>query len=222
MRIRYISRSTPLALLLALATGGAAGCDGFISGDDPDDGGGGDGDGDGDGDGEAELECEGIGMSYTGIGGSTLEVGRPLAEVGSDHRRLTPFSAMAARYRRALGSDAADVGAFEATFGNPPARWYEEPSASADTLYASFTIAYQGCLALTATGPTFAAAPTEATATTVCTDLARQFWSRTPADDEIAPCVEYAVNETGGEPDPRRRWAYTCASVLSAAGFLSY
>lgn len=100
--------------------------------------------------------------------------------------------------------------------------WYEEPSASANTLYASFTVAYQGCLELTATGTAYAAAPTEATATTICTDLGRQFWSRTPSAEEVAPCVEYAVSETAGEPDPRRRWAYTCASVLSAAGFLSY
>jgi hypothetical protein len=48
------------------------------------------------------------------------------------------------------------------------------------------------------------------------------FWNRAPNPDEVGACVDMATNGTASEPDPRRRWAYTCASVLTAAGFLSY
>jgi hypothetical protein len=176
---------------------------------------------DDDDDGEEELACEELGRVYTGIGGE-LQAGRVEAPPYSDRQRVKPFSAMAGEYTRVLGNAAADVEAFAATFGKPPARWYEEPEASANTLYASFTLAYQGCLAMTATGDDYAAAPTEETAAATCAAFARKFWDRNAEAEELTGCIEYAVDGTASESDPRSRWAYTCASVLTAAGFVSY
>jgi len=60
----------------------------------------------------------------------------------------------------------------------------------------------------------------------------RKAWSRTPTTTEVDKCVNFAVNATRteltGSPAmatptaPARRWAYTCASVLTAAGFITY
>jgi hypothetical protein len=177
---------------------------------------------DDDDDGEEELACEQLGRTYTGIGGALLQAGRVEEAPYGDRRRMKPFSALRAEYQRVLGNQAADIDAFAATFGKPPARWYEEPEASANTLYASFTLAYQGCTELTATGEAYAAAPTEESAAATCAAFARTFWDRNAEEDELAGCVEYAVNGTASEADARARWAYTCASVLTAAGFVSY
>jgi hypothetical protein len=52
--------------------------------------------------------------------------------------------------------------------------------------------------------------------------MARKFWSRAPSDDEVKACTDVALTDTASEPDAKRRWAYTCASLLSASGFLTY
>ncbi len=201
--------------LVAWLAAAAPACVGDIAdppGDDVDDG----------DEGEEELACEALGRTYTGIGGAQLQAGRVEKPPYSDRQRLKPFSAMRGEYQRVLGNDAADLDAFAATFGKPPARFYEEPEASANTLYASFTLAFQGCTEFTASAADYAAAPTEETAATTCAAFARRFWDRNADEEELAGCVEYAVSGTTSESDPRRRWAYTCASVLSAAGFVSY
>lgn len=209
--MKHTYRRIALSVWLAAA---ATACVGGIAdppGDDVDDD-----------DDEEELACEELGRTYTGIAGTELQAGRALAPPYSDRQRVKPFSSLGGEYSRVLGNQAADVGAFAATFGRPPARWFEEPEASANTLYASFTLAFQGCLALTATGAEYAEAPTEDTATAACGSLARQFWDRNAEPEELTGCIDYAVSGTASEADPRRRWAYTCASVLTAAGFVSY
>src|SRR5689334_18356449 len=137
--------------LVAWLAAAAPACVGDIAdppGDDVDD----------DDDGEEELACEQLGRTYTGIGGAVLQAGRVEEAPYSDRRRMKPFSALPGEYARVLGNQAADTGAFAATFGKPPARWFEEPEASANTLYASFTLAFQGCSAMTATGEDYTAA----------------------------------------------------------------
>jgi hypothetical protein len=52
--------------------------------------------------------------------------------------------------------------------------------------------------------------------------MARTFWSRTASPDQTAACVDVAVTGAATVTDPRKRWAYACASVLSSAGFLTY
>lgn len=217
-KMKQTYRSTflgALALLVPLAT--APACVGGINDQTSDD----DDDSD-DEDDEEELNCTELGRTYTGIGGATLSAGRPEVAPYSDRQRMKPFSALEGEYGRVLGNTGADVAGFAATFGKAPARWFEEPGASANTMYASFTLAYQGCLEMTATGAAYAAAPDQASAGTACGDFARRFWDRNAETEEIDACVEYAVEGTASVSDVRQRWAYACASVLTAAGFVSY
>ena len=39
----------------------------------------------------------------------------------------------------------------------PPARWYQEPQASANTVYAAFALAFDACTTYTAAGAPFVA-----------------------------------------------------------------
>jgi hypothetical protein len=121
-----------------------------------------------------------------------------------------------------LGNTPASLAGAATTFGQPPARWYEEPVAGAVSLQTALAIAFDGCLTYTATDAQYGSAPTAATASAVCADMARKFWSRTPASGDIQACVDVAVTGTASETNARRRWAYACASVLTAAGFLTY
>lgn len=159
--------------------------------------------------------------TYTGFGGP-LGGDRPAIEAGSDRVRLKPFTALAAEYARALGLDAFDTRTYAATFGRAPARWYEEPGASANTVYAAFALAFDACTRHTATAAYYAEAPTAQNAGGLCRDFALRAWQRDATDDEAAACVKYAVEQTPATDDPRRRWAYACASVLTASGFLTY
>jgi hypothetical protein len=52
--------------------------------------------------------------------------------------------------------------------------------------------------------------------------MARKFWSKTPAPQEIQTCVDVAITGAASEPDAPTKWAYACASVLTSAGFLTY
>jgi hypothetical protein len=78
-----------------------------------------------------------------------------------------------------------------------------------------------GCLDATNTAD-YDAAPTEAVAQEKCSDFAVRFWSRSPDTDELASCVEVATQHTTAEPEPRRKWAYVCSTVLTSAPFLTY
>lgn len=163
-----------------------------------------------------------FGKRYVGFAGTELEAGRVDNVPGIDRARLKPFSALGAEYRRVLGNTPALVSTMGSTFGQPPARWYVEPQASAITLYSAYRVAFQGCLTYTASPAKYASVPSSGTAATECAALAHGFWSRTATQEEIDACVKVATVDTAKETDPRRRWAYACASVLTAAGFLTY
>jgi hypothetical protein len=178
-------------------------------------------DGDGDGSGSDDpVVCEQT-RSYQGFGSTPLENGRAEIAPGSDRLRIKPYGALAAEYASALGLATFNTGAYATTFGRPPARWFQEPQASANTLYAAFALAFGACTQYTATAAEYATAPTTATASALCRDLAVRSWHREPTDTEVAACATYSVDQTAAY-NPRQRWAYTCASVLSASGFLSY
>jgi putative ABC transport system permease protein len=53
-------------------------------------------------------------------------------------------------------------------------------------------------------------------------EFARRFWSRSPDTAEVQSCVDLVTNGTNKETQPRRKWAYACASVLSSAPFLTF
>jgi hypothetical protein len=160
--------------------------------------------------------------TYAGFDNKELTADRPVARLGVDRARMKPFTALQTEYTRVLGSAPASLAGAAATFGAPPARWYEEPQANAVALQTAYTIAFDGCLTYTATAQEFANAPDQPSAETQCGAMARKFWSKTPGPSEISACVEVATTGSAAEPDARRKWAYACASVLTSAGFLAY
>lgn len=159
---------------------------------------------------------------YTGFDDLKLHAGRKAAKLGVDRGRIKPFSALQTEYARVLGAAPASLQGAGPTFGQVPARWYEEPEANAVALQTAYSIAFDGCLGFTATAPEYAGAPDATSAPVQCAAMARKFWSKTPAPQEIQSCVDVAVTGAASEPNARRKWAYACASVLSSAGFLTY
>ena len=160
--------------------------------------------------------------TYAGFDNRELTSERKVLKLGTDRSRMKPFSALQTADARVLGASPASLTGSAATFGQPPARWYEEPTANAVALQTAYTIAFDGCLTYTATPAEFGTAPDAASAETQCAAMARKFWSKTPGPSEISACVEVATTGAAAEPNARRKWAYACASVLTSAGFLAY
>jgi len=223
------SKSKPTTRLFVAALGAgallvAAGCSGntgtlTLGGDD----GAGTGDpGSGTGGDGAGPACTDTGLAYRGFADTDLNAGRGDGAIGADRGRLKPFSALSGEYSRVIGAVPASLTGTGATFGQPPARFYQEPASSAVSLYTAFSVAFDGCLTTTAGDAKYAAAPTAETATAECSAWSRKFWSRAASPDDLKACVDAATVQTAKEPDARRRWAYTCAGVLTSAGFLTY
>jgi hypothetical protein len=166
------------------------------------------------------AQCRG--REYVGYGATNLHQGRAVAKIGVNRGRVKPFGALETEFERVLGNKPATLATAKATFAAAPARWYGEPAANAVALKTAYDIAFDGCLTYVATNPKLAQAPTAASATAACGDMARKFWSKTPAPQEIAACVDVATTGTTTEPDAARKWAYACAAVLTSAGFLTY
>lgn len=162
------------------------------------------------------------GRAFMGMGGNDLVAGRTVANAGVDRGRFKPYSSLAAEYQRVLGNTPASLAGAADTFGKPEPRWYDEPSVGSVVLQTAYSVAYDGCLTYTATAPEFASAPTATDASAQCAAMARKFWSRTASPDQITACADVAVSGSASIADPRKRWAYACASVLTAAGFLTY
>jgi hypothetical protein len=162
------------------------------------------------------------GKTFTGFDGENLTQKRVVANAGVDRGRFKPFDALAGEYARVLGNTPASLAAEADTFGKAEPRWYDEPAVGGVVLQTSFKIAFDGCLTFVASSADYAAAPTAATASTKCAEMARKFWSRTASPDQITDCSDVALTGAAAEPDPRRKWAYACASVLNAAGFVTY
>jgi hypothetical protein len=162
------------------------------------------------------------GKTFAGFEGENLVADRVVANAGVDRGRFKPYDALATEYARVLGTTPASLAEAADTFGKPEPRWYDEPAVGGVVLQTAYKIAFDGCLTYTQGPAEFAAAPTAATADAQCAAMTRKFWSRTASPDQIAACSDVAVNGAAAETNPRRRWAYACASVLSAAGFMTY
>jgi len=167
------------------------------------------------------VGCNGSQL-YAGFGGRSLDVDRLDRVVNTDRRRVKPYEMLPGEYNRVLNMTPAFINGQAATFNAQPARWFEEQQLSAVSVYQAFTASFQGCLSLTAAGTQYAANPTAATAATQCTNFQRRFWSRTPTAAETTACVNFATSAANNDPSPRRRWAYTCAAVLTSVGFLTH
>ena len=177
--------------------------------------------------------CKDTQKRYAGFGGAELTQTRLEADPGFDRARAKPFGALADEYRRVLGVVPASLANAGSTFGEAPARWYAEPKASGVSLYTAYRVAFDGCLVVTSdpkNAARFTRMPDPASAGRECAAWARAAWSRSAALYEIDACVSVATTASLTEPTatvsppttPQRRWAYTCASVLTAAGFLTY
>jgi hypothetical protein len=205
---------TTLAILSALSLAACAGQIGNT-------GTGGDDDGSGSGSDPQPVTCDQA-RTYNDLGGAPLGGDRPKIEAGTDRMRLKPYAALAPEYNRALGITGFSTATYKTTFGAPPARWFQEPTASSSTVYASFALGYDGCSQKTASGTDYAMAPAATIADRLCRDFARSAWMREATDAEAAACADFAINQTNPSDDTRVRWAYTCAAVLTASGFIAY
>lgn len=167
-----------------------------------------------------------VGKSYVGFAGTQLAAGRVDNDLGLERARLKPYVALQGEYQRVLGNNPALLAQAGSTFGQDPARWLTEPQSSAVSLYTAYRVAFQGCLTATATDAKYGVLPSNSTAEAECRSWARKFWSKDVVPGEVDACVKVAmvdtVKEGSADTTTRRRWAYTCASVLSAAGFMTY
>lgn len=166
--------------------------------------------------------CAPKNRDYKSFDQTSLVAKRAVTRLGNDRARVKPFSALQTEYARVLGAAPASLAGSGATFGQVPKNWSEEPQANAVALQTAYNIAFDGCLDFTKTDPAFAAAPDATSASTQCGAMVRKFWSRVAAPQEIQACSDMATTGAAAEPDPRRKWAYACASVLSSAGFMTY
>ena len=175
--------------------------------------------------------CADLQTKYAGFGGTKLEAGRTDYVLGAEHTRTKPFEALRDDYKRLFGVEPASLASSGPTFGDAPAHWYIEPSPGAVSLYQSYRVAFEACLGETKTDPKWAAPPTSESAKAQCAEWQRKFWSRTPPAESIAACAKVAETDSleeaapGGaskDTEPRRRWAYACASVLTAGEFVMY
>jgi len=167
-----------------------------------------------------------VGRSYIGFGGTEdkLEASRISEGTGINRARVKPVVAIAGEYERALGKGAVSgtsIFAAIPAIGIADARWFEEPALNAISTATLFNLAFEGCLQYTATDAAFAAAPTAESGTSQCTTMQRRFWQRDARPEEISACSSYSTS-LSAEKEPRRQWAYVCASILTSAGFLSY
>ena len=162
------------------------------------------------------------GRSYTLFDGTKLEAQRVDEGNGINRARFKPFAVMAGEYQRVLGVVPKTLDTASAAFGEAPPRWHADSSLSGVSLNAAFSVSFDGCSMHTASGPTFASAPDERSAATFCTATMRKAWSRSPSPEEVSACVDLATKKLEAETDPRRRWSYVCASILSSSHFLTF
>lgn len=169
-------------------------------------------------------KCTGdlLGKSYVGFANTKLEDKRANGEIGADRVRMKPYSALKGEYERTIGVAPDSLGDSEASFGRAPDRFAQEPRASAIQLFTAYRVAFDGCLTFVEKDAAYNSAPSADSAAAQCKTMARKFWSRAATDDEVTACTQVALTDSAAEPDAKRRWAYTCASLLSASGFLTY
>jgi len=169
------------------------------------------------------LTCTNSGRTYKGFGNVELTAAR-LTEIPmeGDRFRIKPFDALKSDFQRVMGSVPKSLDANAATFAAAPERWYSEPVASAVTLFTTYRVSYEAALTFTGSDAKYASAPTQDSAKAACDSFARQVWNKVPTSEQVASCVKIAVVDTAAESDPKSRWAYALASVLSATGFVAY
>lgn len=163
------------------------------------------------------------GKRYKGFGDTDLVAGR-VTEVPVDMNRfrIKPLDVFSAELQRVAGLVPPSLEKNRATFVEAGPRWYVEPKSSGVTIFTTYRIAYEAGLTYAASNPLMSAAPTEETATEVCTSLAQTAWYQAPSAEQVAACKKVALIDTASETDIKARWAYTIASILTASEFINY
>lgn len=163
------------------------------------------------------------GKKYQGLGGKELTAGR-LEEVPKlmDRARVVPYSALSGEFSRVLKVVPKSLTDNAMTFNAPEDRWYHEPTLNGVNVFTAYRAAYEAALSYTGSDQTFASAPSEESATQVCTTIAEKAWHRTPTAQEIEACKKVALTDTASVPEANKRWAYTIAAILAATGFVTY
>ncbi len=166
------------------------------------------------------LECTAKpeGRSYVNFDGARLEEKRINENVGINRARQKPYAVLAGEYQRVLGTVPPRLAGAAGSFDAPEARWYAEAAYSGVSLNAFFDLSFDACRASVKE----TAMPTPETAAAFCSALIRKAWNRTATPANVEACVDLAMNKLATEPDPKRRWAYTCASILSSSNFLTF
>jgi hypothetical protein len=177
----------------------------------------------GDGD-EGGLECteKPETRAYVGFGKTDLNADRANEGKNLNRARVKPYSVLASEYKRVLGAEPAALKGAASAFGDAKPRWMDDEQSGSLEIDAMFDVAFDGCITLTKAGGEYGAAPNEETAKSNCTALANRFWNKAPSEEALTACTTYATTGLEKEPDPRRRWAYVCASVLTSSQFLTY
>jgi hypothetical protein len=170
------------------------------------------------------LQCtdKPTGRSYASFDGSKLEAKRANEAASANLARFKPYGVLAGEYQRLVGNVPAALAGAAASFDAPPDRWFAEPTEEAVSLSTAFDLSFDACRIALANAPDRAAAPTAESAQSYCSATMRKAWSRSPSPEEVGACVDLATQKLGTEPDPHRRWAYVCASILSSSNFLTY
>lgn len=184
------------------------------------------------------------GRAFIGLGGEHLEVGRKDQAAFTDFHRpyrnlqVNGLWTVTRDLTASVGAASGIGGSFPehrasgtgGSFGVVPTNWYDESTVGPFAVYVTFNFAFKVCLASFA-APTSANrpgwyehvtfAPTPERATAFCTRTMQSAWSRAPAPEEVASCVDLAL-DLEEEPTPQRRWAYVCASIVSSTNWLAY
>ena len=157
---------------------------------------------------------------HVGFANTDFVADRKPGDIGTNRRRVKPYSVLGTEFKRALGVVPANLATNVAAFGEAPPRWFIEPNEGAVSLYTMYSLSFTSCYD-TMTAATYTAVPTPATATTECAAMQRKFWQRTATPEETQACVDLIMGDAT-ETNPRRRWAHGCASILSSTGFTTY
>lgn len=161
-----------------------------------------------------------VATPHIGFANTDFVADRKPGDIGTNRRRVKPFSALATEYKRALGAVPTGLATSASAFGDAPARWFIEPDEGAVSLYTNYTLSFQACYD-SMTDAKYQTMPTTTTAPAECGALARIYWQRTAAPDEAQACADF-INGLTTETNARRRWAHGCASLLTSTGFTTY
>lgn len=163
------------------------------------------------------------GRRYKGFGNSELSAGR-VTEVPleMDRFRIKSLQSLSAEFARVVGTVPLSLAANQATFIDPGPRWFVEPLASGVTLFTVYRVAFEAGLKFVDGNPDMVANLAEPTVTEVCRNFAITAWQKQPTEAQVASCAKLALIDTAPEPDPKARWAYALASILTSTEFINY